>query len=276
MGLVLSKQSGAIGYLTMGRQPYDADAQAFFTAAGITDITQQIATNTFVIDLKGYNIWTKMIGLYPFVGGLATTHMYNLKDPRNLDAAYRLSFQGGWTHSSTGAKGGGSTNYADTFLTPNINIPGNLDFHYSVYSRTQVSAAEYEMGAINLGAGIAQTLSIYESGTVKKSVVNGQYPTHWANVNNSNTLGFLIGTRIATNNLRLHFNGSLVATNTNNYTAGLVNLKTYLGAINYSGGLFSTSKEISFASVGTGLTDTETANFYTAVQKFQTTLGRQV
>ena len=38
----------------------DPDAQAFITAASITDPTQQAAINTLVVDLKGYNIWSKM------------------------------------------------------------------------------------------------------------------------------------------------------------------------------------------------------------------------
>jgi len=38
----------------------DPDAQAFITAASITDPTQQSAINQLVLDLKGYSIWTKM------------------------------------------------------------------------------------------------------------------------------------------------------------------------------------------------------------------------
>ncbi len=41
----------------------DADAQAFITAAGITDNTQKSAIETLVTDLKGYGIWTKMSAL---------------------------------------------------------------------------------------------------------------------------------------------------------------------------------------------------------------------
>ncbi len=52
-----------------GAAPLDPDAQAFITAAGITDATQQSAINTLVTDLKGYGIWTKMKAIYPFVGG---------------------------------------------------------------------------------------------------------------------------------------------------------------------------------------------------------------
>jgi hypothetical protein len=35
-------------------------------------------------------------------------------------------------------------------------------------------------------------------------------------------------------------------------------------------------RETAFSSIGDGLTDTEAANYYTAVQTFQTTLSRNV
>jgi hypothetical protein len=44
------------------------------------------------------------------------------------------------------------------------------------------------------------------------------------------------------------------------------------GAIQYS----YENKECAFASIGDGLTDADVANLYTIVQKYQTTLGRQV
>jgi hypothetical protein len=37
-----------------------------------------------------------------------------------------------------------------------------------------------------------------------------------------------------------------------------------------------TQNQYAFMSIGDGLTDTQASNFYTAVQAFQTTLGRQV
>ena len=92
----------------------DADALAFITAAAITDATQQTAIDTLVKGMKADGIWTKMKAIYPFVGGTATTHKWNLKDPRDLDAAFRLVFNGGWTHSSNGALPNGTNGYADT------------------------------------------------------------------------------------------------------------------------------------------------------------------
>ena len=48
------------------------------------------------------------------------------------------------------------------------------------------------------------------------------------------------------------------------------NVRTTTGAVGFS------SLETAFVTIGDGLTDTEAAAFYTAVQKYQTTLGRQV
>ena len=50
----------------------DTDAQAFLNAAFITSQTQANAINTLVTDLKTAGVWTKMMAIYPFVGGNAT------------------------------------------------------------------------------------------------------------------------------------------------------------------------------------------------------------
>ena len=50
-------------------------------AAGITDGTQAAAINTLVIRMKADGVWTKMKSVYPFVGGSAASHKFNLKDP---------------------------------------------------------------------------------------------------------------------------------------------------------------------------------------------------
>jgi hypothetical protein len=102
--------------------PIDPDAQAFLTAAAITDPTITSAIDTLVVQLKADGIWTKMKALYPFVGGTASTHKYNLKDPQDLDASFRLVFNGGWTHSANGALPNGTNGFADTKLIPSVAI----------------------------------------------------------------------------------------------------------------------------------------------------------
>ena len=93
----MATQSVTQSQVRIGWRPYvttqvvniiDADATTFITAAGITNLIQASAINTLVNDLKTYGLWTKMKAIYPFVGGSATSHKFNLKDPRDLDAAF--------------------------------------------------------------------------------------------------------------------------------------------------------------------------------------------
>ena len=100
----------------------DSDASAFITAAGLTDATQKSAINILVKDMKSSGLWSKMKAVYPMVGGTATSMKFNLKDPRDLDAAFRLTWSGGWTYSATGATPNGTNAYADTKLVPSTSL----------------------------------------------------------------------------------------------------------------------------------------------------------
>jgi hypothetical protein len=270
---------------TLGRQigapiVADADAQAFLNAAVITDGTQASAVNTLVVDLKSAGVWTKMKALYPMVGGTAASHKFNLKDPRDLDAAYRLVFNGGWIHSSNGALPNGTTGYANTFFNPfnNLSIDNT---HMSYYSRTNNARDSYDMGVT-----ITNTNPLRSLHTVLKWGIDGN--TYWSmGFQNLTSLSSEVDLFLPSSAVNFLFNKtsststSLFANNTK-YTAsvtnrGLPNGNLYLGARNLNGfaDLFA-NRQSAFASIGDGLTDAEAAAFYTAVQKYQTTLGRAV
>jgi hypothetical protein len=125
---------------------YDADAQAFFTAAGITDTTQKSAVNQLVLDLKSYSIWTKMKALYPFVGGAATPHSYNLKNT----SQYQITWNGGWTHSSTGALPNGTNAYANTGFNPST-VLSSTNGNIGVYLRNDSGVGN----TVDFGANIS-------------------------------------------------------------------------------------------------------------------------
>ena len=261
--------SNAIGARSAtGAGGVDPDAQAFITAAAITDPTQQSAINTLVVDLKGYNIWTKMKAVYPFVGGTASTHKFNLKNPLDTDAAFRLVFSGGWTHSSTGATPNGTNGYADTFL--NAQTVVNTTNHLSYYSRTLTVGSQIEIGVWNGGYIYNQirAASNYYAG----STGGGTFTT------TTDARGFWLGTKRSSNDRELYFNGASQNTITVNDTNNLPNANIYLGArkVLPGGADFYSNKQCAFASIGDGLTDTDATNLYTAVQAFQTTLGRSV
>lgn len=245
---------------------YDADALAFFTATGITDTTQKSAVNTLVLDLKGYSIWTKMKAIYPMVGGTATTHKYNLKDPRDLDAAFRLTFNGGWTHASTGAKPNGSNGYADTFLKPNIELTLN-NTGISYYGRNVKTGA---LGLL-IGSGFGSSeLSIYADYSGTDYFANNCVYATGSNLLASKT-GLIHNTRIASTGYKIYLNG-VVKYSPTTTSSSLNNQNIFIARV---GGDYATV-ECSFSAIDTGLTDTESANLYTAVQNFNTTLSRQV
>lgn len=259
-------------YTPLGGTTTDADAQAFITAAGITDGTQQSAVNQLVLDLKSANIWTKMKAIYPILGGSASSHKWNLKDARDLDAAFRLTFSTGWTHSSNGMTPNGTSAFANTFCGTNeMNINSA---HISFYSRTNNSVSGQEMGALqNLPNSYTDLSLNYPGYGAFTRINNGGTPV---GVVNSDSTGFYIATRTASNILNLFKNNNKIRAGTDLSNATSTR-PIYIGGLNNQGSAgFYTNRQCAFASIGDGLTDTEAANFYTAVNTYQTTLGRNV
>ena len=248
----------------------DSDAQAFIASAAITVTTQQTAINTLVTDLKAANIWTKMKAIYPFVGGTATQHRFNLKDPRAVDAAYYLTFYGGGTHSSTGYLPNGTTAYADTKFTP-LTSWSTSNAHSSYYSRTNISLTSNQILFDSfIDSDSNYQLFLASNGLMYHSSFNSNNGSVISVISSwgSRTDGFFIGNRANINSNKIYRNSTLVGNNTDAGGGTLPNIPLFLAAANTSGGAVVFSKlENSFASLGDGLTDAEALAFYTAVQK---------
>ena len=248
----------------------DADAQAFITAASITDSTQQSAINTLVTDLKGYGVWTKMSAIYPFVGGTASTHKFNLKDPQDTDAAFRLVFNGGWTHSSNGAQPNGTNGYADTKLIP-LSVLTSVSGSFGIGLTTNVAENKVDIGVNGNNGGWFRLYSRYIGDLTYWTYGDG-YPSGIP-YSNTNSIGMWYVVRNGAVNTDLYKNGSLL--NSSPQTVTLPNQSIYVGAISNLGtaALFS-SKEINFAFVGNGLNASEISNFNTTISNFQTAINR--
>ena len=188
---------------------------------------------------------------------------YNLKDPRDLDAAYRLAFFGSWTYSSTGITGNGISTYAITYLNPSINLPSSQNS--SIYLRTYATGGSsypkqfaaqasprfnYIGGANHLESYMGANTTVINDGT--------------------NTIGYFSAGGDNTLVYRKYRNN-----------ARITKADVYLGAntnmnIGDSQANFTTACNISFFNIGDSLSDSEISSLYTLVQAFQTTLGRQV
>ena len=245
----------------------DSDSQNFLNAAMINNAQIANAVNNLVLDLKKYGLWTKMKAIYPVVGGNALSHAVNLKTP----GTYNLSFTAGWTHSSTGMTPLNA--YADTGFNPNITNTNNN--HISFYSRTNINESSVDMGIYSLAGG--GTYFDIESRISDVAYFGNHVANIAASFPNTNSTGFYINTRTSNNLQKIYKNNTFQIQQTSTTTGGLdgniyIGTRNRIGLsiINYS------TKQCAFASIGDGLTDTEAANFYTAVQAFQTLLGRQV
>jgi hypothetical protein len=254
----------------------DTDAQAFITAANITDTTQQNAINTLVTQLKTYGIWTKLKAVYPFIGGTASSHKFNLKDPRDLDVAFRLQFFGGWVHSSTGAVPNGTTGYANTFLTPsfaqNVNSNG-----MGIYLGTLNSASGSDpvhMGVSTVTSTQSSSLVINKTNTTFATRLNG-------GVISSSTitaLGLFSAHRTSSTTTTLYKNSTNVGTGNSGGTLPAQSM--FIGNLRGNNGVpyppGYVNSEFRLVYISNGLDSSDITNLYTSIQAFQTSLGRQV
>lgn len=249
-----------------GAPAFDPDAQAFITAAAITDPTQQAAINTLVVDLKGYGIWTKEKAIYPFVGGTASSHKFNLKSPLDTDGAFRLVFNGGWIHSSTGALPNGTNAWADTKLVAQGTL-GLNSTHVSVYSRTNTDILAPSIGNITGGASAEVSMWLRTGGVAALRVNNGSSST----IASADSRGMFIGNRNSSTQINLSIRGTQTTFNQNSNSLSTNVMQ--LGGVNPN---FFDSKQLAFASIGDGLTAQNMTDLTTAVNAFQTALSRNV
>jgi hypothetical protein len=246
---------------------YDTDAQAFFTAAGITDVGQKNAVNDLVLSLKADSLWTKLTAIYPFVGGSASSHAVNLKSP----GTYDLTFYGGITHDSNGITGNGTTGYADTGLKP-TNL-GLDSAHISAYIRTNTNANIIDVGSTN-ASGSQDDFQIIPrwSDGVNYSILNAKGVAGFSQARSD---AFNLITRTSSTGFNYFRNTSKTAVTKTSDTRN--NFNIYIAARNNANTAeWYSNRNISFVSIGDGMNDTDAANFNTHITTYQTALSRNV
>lgn len=259
---------------------YDNDAALFISAVGTLTNTEKDAINTLVKDLKSNSLWTKFLAIYPIVGGTSSSCKWNLKDPRDADSAYRLTFYGTPTFASTGIIFANTDTAGNTFIYPDDITSGSV--HMSFYSRTNSGfETAVEMGSGNAGDSLTVLKILDQSGSTGYIAQNKGLISDFTNLP-SNRSG-LFTMSLVSGTTTFYRNGSSFASS----SAGTVATQSspvtiYLGAwhSNNSGSSHNvylpTTRECAFSTIGTELSSGEVSTFYTIVQAFQTTLGRQV
>jgi len=265
----------------------DSDATAFLSATGITSSTISTAINVMVKSLKSEGLWTKMKAIYPFVGGNATAHRFNLKDPRDLDAAFRLTPYGGITHDANGAAFNGSNGWYDTNMNAAANLSNN-SMHLSFYSMTnnnnQYSGGE--MGHVGYNSWTSPPQDYTKQLLLK--VRNSQYAGSnaafgsgnlWTSYSTTDGYGLTIGsiTSATSSSIAKGYSTQYFSSKSSATGANTGSLPAFNISIGKTQGYGEWSQnQCAFSSIGDGLSYDESAKLYGIVQIFQISIGRRV
>ena len=204
---------------------------------------------------------------------IASQFKYNLVNPVDSDAAFRLVFNGGWTHSSNGATPNGTNGYADTKLVPSSVLAQN-SASIGAYLRTNNTGDYCDIGSSN-SPSYNSGLYLFYNITANKDFSRNNNDAGAGGTTTASS-GFIVNKRTAFNDMKVIRNNSLILSN-GNPTTGRSTSPILISAMNRGGTIeLYSNRQTAFNFVSDGLTDTEAANLYTRVQAFQTSLSRQV
>lgn len=247
----------------------DADAQRYIDSSGITNATEKTAICNCVKQLKDSSVWNKLDAVYPYLGNTSASCKWNLKNPVNSNTAFRLTFSGGWTFSSTGALPNGVNGYANTYWN-SISNAGTANASVGIYLRTNTAdGAKIDMGFLR-SSPTAVTGITTRFGSEYYGAIN----TNGAGtITNTNTTGFYAVSTIVLDNIIMHKNGTNTPKAITSTSSG--NLNVFIGARNSDGSpqLYSDREHI-IDFLGDGLTSAELIKLYNIFTTFKTAVGR--
>jgi hypothetical protein len=249
---------------------------AVVAAGGTLNSTISGATRTLFQSIWSNGFNNGMLYMYPFIGGTAGSNKFNALNPVDTNAGYRLTFNGGWTHSSSGATPNGVNAYANTFFTPNsastLTISGGT---LGFYSGTD-SVGAFSKCAMGSKGDLSNGWALYP-----KSNADVIDAFAWENdtgapttATNPNSLGGLAFTRTGTTQVSYVRRGTLFET-VNKASIAKSPQPIYLGALNSDGtdGQYSVFRQ-QFNYAHTGLTVAQITTLDTIIQTYQTSLSR--
>ena len=256
MGVV----QGLIASLKTSSSGYDADAQAYFTKSGITDVGIKNDWNTFVLSAKAHGYYGLFHYFHPFVGGDATKHSF---DAINAGDNFDIIWSGtAATHNSNGVTGAagsvGSTQFATTayFTTTSANFGIYVDG--STFGGLDVPIGD--SGGVHYIAAATGDIYgiIFNSTTIIDNTFSG---------------GGIIAVNIEPefDEFYLYYDGTQIAAETLGSTTG--GELIYFGSFSPSIG---STANLRAGWAAESFTPAQMASFYTDLQAFQTARGRNL
>ena len=250
----------------------DVDANAYMLASN--NERWQPVINSLFTDLKSQGLYNKIPAFYPFLGTTPAQHKWNAKNPLDTNAAFRLQFFGGGTHSNLGYQCNGTNAYANTFLVPSLNQNVNSNGLTVVVGTNIVKNGDWQIGCYSSSSVAAVLTSLYNTSFGRICGLNNL--TYAQQTGVSESRGVYTGSKTATNLHKLFRNTTQVAVGSGGGT--LPNIPIFIGGINSSGSISTTdisNKRIQFTAIHEGLTDAEVVALHTIIDNFETAIGRK-
>ena len=255
-------------------QVFDPDAQAFFNAVeGGGDTltpTEKSAVNTLVLNLKSDNLWNSLDCFYPFVGGTSSSTKWNLKDPRDLDAAFRITWTGGMSFASSGITGNALNSGGETYLNPQSQSYTGITMGVSINGGlVDTPTGWYDMGGFD-GTDDAMISLGFNDKTTKYVCFNNL--SYITTTSGTYTASLLTGVNDGIQSLL--YQNATVRANVNQSFANInrsigIGYSNRASPGNYSGRGYS----VSFIAK-TGYSSGQISNLNTTINTFNTTLSR--
>lgn len=244
----------------------DEDFTNFLAATGIDDKDQVFALNYLITELKANNLWDKMHVIYPFVGGTAQRHSFNLRNP----SQNQIDWYGGVTHDETGITGDGIDGYGDTnYVIP----PENQDsLHLSVYHRNDIDTGV----ALGITSISTSSLIIPSSTNIFAGRINQYNGGEISNPYTQSSNSYFLSSRLNSTTVKNFKNNTLLYNESS--TSSLpesIYLFILCRNLNNIPNYYSQSN-ISLITIGEGVTDDEVNSLNIIVTEFQTYLKRQI
>ncbi len=241
------------------------------------DSTVSAATRTLFTSLVSNGLWDKITAMYPLLGGVSASVKFNAKNPVDTNAAYRLTFNGGWTFNSSGATGNNANTYARTYIS-GTTLNTRFSQHLSLY----VTQATNDNSCIEMGASNSGFPGTFTELFVDNIDFGGNYRGY--NINTSGNgvdstshsamTGYFVSSRESDTKSYLYKNGSLNYSSTT-VTNGTTTTEIYVGARNDDGNPIGYSnRPLGFVSLGNGLTPSEITTLSTIINTWATSIGR--
>jgi hypothetical protein len=260
---------------------YDSDAQAVFTAAGITDTDTMQNFSDMFAGFKTDSVFTKIRAGWYFCFGNATNSKFNFKNPVDSDGAHRALFNGTYTINGLGFQGDGTSGYVNLKFNPSVHLPTFFDSSILVYGRqdftsngTVAGGNRGTFGALDTGAARRFWLASAWAGAGVETLIGDNNPS---TTPIRRTDGCFQMSRRGASDAELYINGVSQSNTTATQSSAAPNVDAYAGALNIDNTpSFHCDDRIAMIIIADGLTDTEADAMENRVNAFLTAEGLNV